>query len=515
MGGNRKKGMQVTRVKLWNILFVSALPLSLAACVSLRQPTNGLAPLPRVATVDERFLSYNVEMVEVTGGRFWAPYDGPKGEMYRMRPPTNLADRRLVAMARQLGPAYIRISGTWANSTYLPAPGEVVTSPPPGFNQVLTRDQWRGAVAFAAAVDAKIVTSFPASAGARHPDGSWNPEQAQRLLDLTREAGGEIHSAELFNEPTIPPHGAFPKGYGVADFARDFRIFKSWAAKAAPGMKLAGAGGTAEGTMMKHTPQSDSMGFLQSEDLLAANPGSLDIVTYHFYGNVSQRCGSSPSLKDTALSADWLDRTLIDANFYGAMRDRHEPGKPMWLNETAQAACGGSPWAQTFLDSFRFLNQMGALAQKSVQVVAHNTLAASDYGLIDQDTLKPRPNYWAAVLWKRTMGATVLAPPASPSPGLRLYAHCLPGKGGGVGLLAINTEASAQSLPLGTKGRSWVLTGQPLDTREVLVNGRVPALTASGNLSGLDGALLGASLTVPGQAIAFAALPGAGNPACR
>ncbi|XIA65121.1 hypothetical protein ACFIOY_01295 [Bradyrhizobium sp. TZ2] len=30
--------------------------------------------LPRLGTIDERFQSYNVEMVEVTGGRFWKPY---------------------------------------------------------------------------------------------------------------------------------------------------------------------------------------------------------------------------------------------------------------------------------------------------------------------------------------------------------------------------------------------------------------------------------------------------------
>ena len=30
--------------------------------------------MQRIATVDERFQSYNVEMVEVTGGRFWKRY---------------------------------------------------------------------------------------------------------------------------------------------------------------------------------------------------------------------------------------------------------------------------------------------------------------------------------------------------------------------------------------------------------------------------------------------------------
>ena len=48
------------------------------------------APLPldrltKTGTVDERFQGYNIEMVEVTGGRFWAPYGGPKDEVYRQR----------------------------------------------------------------------------------------------------------------------------------------------------------------------------------------------------------------------------------------------------------------------------------------------------------------------------------------------------------------------------------------------------------------------------------------------
>ena len=69
--------------------------------------------------------------------------------------------------------------------------------------------------------------------------------------------------------------------------------------------------------------------------------------------------------------------------------------------ETADAACGGNPWAATFLDTFRYLDQLGRLAKQGVQVVAHNTLAASDYGLLDEHTFAPRPNYWGALLWRR------------------------------------------------------------------------------------------------------------------
>ena len=476
----------------------------------------GLGALPKVAQVDPRFQSYNVEMVEVTGGRFWAPYGGPPGELHRMRPPLDLSASRIRALAKQLGPAYVRVSGTWANSTYLPLEGERLSAIPAGFNQVLTRDQWRGVIAFAKAVDAKIVTSFPSSEGTRAPDGSWTTDQAQRLIDLTREAGGSIYGAELFNEPTVPPFGGFPKGYSASGFTRDFRIFREWARKAAPDLKLIGPGGASEGTMLKHTPETAARGFLSSDDLLKDNPGSLDIVSYHFYGAGSPRCGASPlGLKETALTPAWLDLTLSDYAFYAALRDRFEPGKPMWLNETAQAACGGAPWASTFLDSFRYLNQLGALAQKGVQVVAHNTLAASDYGLIDYDTMMPRPNYWAAVLWRRLMGSTVLASPQSPAADLRLYAHCLAGQPGGVALLALNLGGTPQSLAVGRGATGWVMRGEPLDSPHVTVNGASPAMDGRGRLSAMKGRPVAGALDLPGQSIAFVAVKGANNPACR
>ena len=493
----------------------------LAGCATVPSAPTGLAlgQLARTGTVDPRYQSYNVEMVEVTGGRFWAPYGGPAGERYRMRPALDLSASRIRNLARPLGPVYLRVSGTWANSTYLPLAGETPAAPPEGYQQVLTRDQWRGVIDFARAVDARIVTSFPSSPGARASDGSWKPEQAQRLLDLTREAGGSIYGAELFNEPTVPPFGGFPKGYNAADYIRDFRIFREWARKAAPGLKLTGTGGASEATMLTHTPENAARGFLSSEDLLAGIPGSLDIVSYHFYGSASERCQVSPlGAKEAALSPEWLDLTLTDFAYYAGLRDTYAPGKPLWLNETAQAACGGSPWAATFLDSFRYLNQLGALAQKGVQVVAHNTLAASDYALIDYDTMMPRPNYWAAVLWRRTMGSTVLASPASPAPEMRLYAHCLPasdkgGGRGGVGLLAINIGTAAQRLDV-ANGTSWSIQATPLDSKTMTVNGVVPAVGADGAISGLDGAAVRGGLSVPGQSIAFVAVPSAANPAC-
>jgi hypothetical protein len=55
------------------------------------------------------------------------------------------------------------------------------------------------------------------------------------------------------------------------------------------------------------------------------------------------------------------DRRTYDA---WSLRDTFESGKPIWLTETADAACGGNPWASTFLDSFRYLDQLGRMSKR-------------------------------------------------------------------------------------------------------------------------------------------------------
>ncbi len=500
-------------------LFAATALIALGAAAPAASPTLGLGQLAKLGTIDARYQGYNIEMVEVTGGRFWAPYGGPADERYRQRPPIDLTDPRLIALAKGLGPSLLRVSGTWANNTYLEAEGEHLSAPPPGYVQVLKREQWKNVVAFSKAVDAPIVTSFAVSNGTRGPDGVWTTEQAQRRLDLTREAGGSIYAAEFFNEANMPSAAPeMPKNYHAENYGAEFRIFRDWARKNAPEMKIMGVGGVGEVGLLTNAAESQFGSHVSTEDMMKQNPNSVDAVSYHFYGSVSQRClglGIGTAAKGYALGAEWLDLTVRDFKYYAALRDKFEPGKPMWNTETGQAACGGSPWASTFLDTFRYLNQNAALAQLGLQAIQHNTLAASDYALIDRDTLTPRPNYWAAVLWQRTMGTTVLASPKSPSPALRLYAQCMPARKGGVTVMALNTGEAVQRINLGGTGQGWVMSGQPVDTRSITINGKTPGLAEDGQLTGLDGVAVKGAVTVPGQSVAFYSVPGANNPACR
>ena len=304
--------------------------ISTAASLAGQTPVPAVkiapATMPAIGTVDERFQSYNIETVEVTGGRFWKPYSSqssaapapptditkpgmPDPSLYEYRAPIDLSNPRLRKLARALGPAYLRVSGTWMNSTYFQDSDEPAPSKPPeGFNSVLTRKQWKGVIDFAQAVDAKIVTSFATSAGTRDADTVWTPKVAQAFLDYTRAAGGNIAAAEFMHEPTFANIGGAPNGYDGPAYARDFVVFSKFANANAPGMIILGPGGIGEGTGLA----PPLMHLVKSEDILQATGPVFPVFSYHSYGAVSSRCapiGSSiGTTSDAALSADWLAR---------------------------------------------------------------------------------------------------------------------------------------------------------------------------------------------------------------
>jgi hypothetical protein len=157
------------------------------------------------------------------------------------------------------------------------------------------------------------------------------------------------------------------------------------------------------------------------------------------------------------------------------------------------------------------------LAKAGVQVVMHNTMAASDYSLLDETTLEPRPNYWGAVLWRQLMGTTVLDTGLPLQLGLHVYAHCQRDKSGGVTLLVINNDHDApHALMLPTASMLYTLdAANPLDAH-VRVNGTTLALGAGDTLPFMPGAPAPAGpLTFAQATITFVAIPGAGNDACR
>ena len=514
------------------VLVLASVPLQVRAQAVSLDP----AKMPRIGTVDERFASYNIEMAEVTGGNFWKPYRGqssaaaqatqppqsastPAGmnpNMYQYRPPIDLTNPRLRKLAAALGPAYVRVSGTWANSIYFADSDNSPDKAPAGFSGVLTRKEWKGVIDFVHAVDGELVTSFATSVGTRNAQGVWTPKEASVWLAYTKSVGGRIAATEFMNEPTYAAMGGAPKGYNAADYGRDIAVFGPWLKQNSPGTVFLGPGSVGEGLFA-----IEMGGMLHSEDLLRATGPAFDIFSYHLYAAASQRCASMGDKGQTtaaaALSEEWLSRSEKIDEYYASLRDRFEPGKPLWITETADAACGGNPWASTFLDTFRYLIEHASLARRGVKVIMHNTLAASDYGLLDQNTFEPRPNYWATLLWRKLMGTTVLDPQVSVAPNTYVYAQCLKGHRGGVTLLIINADRQRSfDLNLPTASERYTLTAKKLEDTTVELNGKPLRLTSSGDLPQFEGEPVNAGRVSFGPtSITYLSIANAGNANCQ
>lgn len=471
-----------------------------------------LKDLKQVAEVDERYQSYNIEMCEVVGGDFWIPYELLDPEKARAQgfealkrtiPPIDLSGEKIRMLASALGPVYLRVSGTWANTTYFQDNDEPkLTSAPAGYENVLTRNEWKGVIDFCSAVDGKLVTSFAISDGIRDTDGNWTPAQIEPLVNYTRSIGGEIFAAEMFNEPSHASHGGAPEGYDASSYAKDFKAFKSFVDIAIPDMLILGPGSTGEGGII---PVGES---LSTEKIFEAEPKpEFDIFSYHFYGGVSKRCMGNLT-PENALTTEWLSKTELGLEFYEDARNTYLPDATIWLTETAEAACGGNPWASTYVDCFRYLEQLGRLAKKGVQVVMHNTLAASEYALLDQETHEPRPNYWAALLWSRLMGSAVFDAGASPR-GLDVFIHDLKDSSTGKAVLLVNPGEPAYSIGIPATAEKYLLTAEELQGTTVKLNGQVLELTEDVRLPEIQGSKIPAGeVQLPPHSILFLTFEG-------
>ena len=150
-------------------------------------------------------------------------------------------------------------------------------------------------------------------------------------------------------------------------------------------------------------------------------------------------------------------------------------------------------------------------------MIAHNTLAASDYGLLDENTFDPRPNYWAALLWRQLMGATVLNS-NDQTPGVpHFYAHCMDDAPGGVVLLAINTNRTiSKTIRLAAPSERYTLTAPDLEGTRVDLNGKQLKLGPGDSIPRLNAVKASSGeITLSPASITFLAIRSARNANCR
>ena len=486
--------------------------------------------LKPLRTVDERLVSYNVEMTEVTGGTFWKAYteaqvDGTEefpvikdwsnmGNLQQWYDPIDTTNPRLIKLAKELGSAWVRVSGTWANKTYYDFDGKYADgSVPEGFQNVLTKQQWLNLLDFVKAVNGKLLVSIANCPGIHSADEPMPFEQADLLFRTSKEYGVPISAAEFTNEPNLIALSGLPQGYTAADHARDHDLFGAWLKENYPECLFVGpctvgdidmfgigndgaGGGMAAGFQMVTT-----------EQLLGEYKSPMDVFSYHYYNGVSERGAAMGGHwpYEACLSEAYLGVAVSCASQYTARRDRYVPGGQMWVTESGDAGCGGNTWASTYADVPRTLNELGQFCTVTDGVIFHNTLASSDYGFLKHGSFLPRPNYFAVLLWNRLMGKQVYATGEAIREGAHVFAHSRKDSKDGCVYLVINNSTEPTTVELPGEATAYALTGNgKLRSRTMLLNGKELVLGENDTLPALEGVSVSGSVQVaPGGCTFF------------
>ena len=487
------------------------------------------AAAKQLRVVDERLMSYNVEMTEVTGGTFWKAYTPEQIAGTEPVPPlTSLADmvklqewydpidtknQRLINLAKAFGPVWVRVSGTWANKTYYNfdgkyAPGVV----PEGFQNVLQKDQWLGLLDFVKAVDGKLLISFANCPGIHDAETPWSPWQAKQIMDLSVEYGVPVNAVEFTNEPNLMGTSGFPKGYTAAHFRRDQEIANAWVRENYPDVLLVGPSSTDSSVIEMGPGAKGGAGIgdampdaVTTHDLMAEYKVPMDVFTYHYYNGISERLESvMPAGHWQASQAhtdDYLSMAGLCARSYAPIRDQYMPGAQMWVTESGDAGGGGNTWGSTYLDVLRTLNELGDFSTATDGIIFHNTLASSDYGFLEHGTFNPRPNYWAVLLWNTLMGTTVY------EAGVEGHVYCHSRKDGkdGYAYIVVNNDLeNAMTVELPGEATLYALAGRDgMRSSVMTLNGRELIAGANGELPDLSGVAVSGSVEIAPGSCAF------------
>jgi heparanase 1 len=400
-----------------------------------------------LAEVSERYLSFSVDTSQVVGGKWWDPQAGrvewSSGTV--QAPVFDFARPRLNRLTRALAPAYLRIGGSEADKVYyhLGATTGARLAVPGGYESVFSRGQWDAVHAFAAGNDLDVVCTLNAGPAVRDRAGRWQGDNAAELLAYTARQGYPVAVWELGNEVNVffSVHGLSAQ-VSVEQYARDLAAARRLVDRHTPGARLAGQGSAYWPVLGE--PLGALFGFLPRYLKQAGH--LVDLITWHYYPQQSRRgpVASRRACPSRLLDPNNLDEAAYWANKIDRWRDEYAPGKPVWLGETGNAQFGGEPGlSDVYLGGLWWLDQLGLLARQGHQVVVRQSLTGMDYGLLDEDTLEPRPDYWNSLLWKRLMGRRVCAVQAAGEgeDRLRVYAHApASSEAAAVTVLAINLD---------------------------------------------------------------------------
>lgn len=471
-----------------------------------------------IAVVDEKYLSVAIDMANVVGGAFWDPSTntGPMGTA-RVQP-YDFSRPRLRKLAAALAPAFLRVGGTDADRTSYELATDVRQGSKATWN--LSTKQWRSLNTFAQDVGFRVIFTLNAGHSARNEQGEWDPRTARALIeDATShkypvdvwEFGNELNVYPVLHQQWLPPQS----------YSDDLQKVRWLLGEVSPKTRLAGPA-------VAFWPHiGEGLPFLNS--FMQVGGDLVDVVTWHYYPQQSFRCPVATNRAKSGRVLRPQELAEVDrwAKYVEQTKLKHNSHAELWLGETGGAQCGGEPeLSDRFASSLWWVDQLGRIARRGQKVVVRQTLSGGDYGLVDETTLSPNPDYWASLLWRRTMGTHVLNTSVNVSDApVQAYAHCLQGStSNGIAIALVNehpSQTTTVSLPhfSGTAQLYLVKAANP-KSRTITINDVEPRLSTEGDVPQFLPKDLNLSpdvplrLPLPPLSYAFVVFPQATVPAC-
>lgn len=453
----------------------------------------------------------------------------------------------------ELSPFIWRLGGSLQDNIVYEEPGNASVACPPitddadkqwGFaGGCLKRQRWHQIASFAKDHDAKLVFGLSGLRGRTQVQGKqwrgeWDPSNTRALLNYTQAAGLPVYAWELGNE--LGGWNGIQAQLTAEEVAGDFKTLRAMVDELYPDPAAGGA--NKKPLVVGPDTGLDEDWFAE---FLPKARGSLDAVAIHMY---ALGAGVDPTLQSKVLQPAHMEPAkktaaglaeMVQALLAGSLPGGATP--QLWMGEDGGAYNSGqNGTSNRFTAGFWSLNELGLFARAGFSVYCRQTLLGGNYGLLDHTTLKPNPDFFNYLLFKRLMGPTVLDVQSS-SPDVTAYAHCTrqgapaggAAKPGAVTLLLVNFKADADAqlsalrlggqdlLAQGARHEYLLTPGTPgvLNSTLSNLNGQPLTVSAKGAYPKLepmvvaDGA--GSPLVLSRQSYGFVVLPDAGVAACQ
>lgn len=437
-----------------------------------------------VATISPKYLSFTLDVSSIVGGNWWNPEADGK-ELRSGSRKANLIDLenpKLNQLAKNLAPAYLRIGGSESDKIFYDLKTEKYFQDkvPESYESVLTRKRWDEIIRFTERNSLDLIFTLNSGPSSRNENESWNSQNAEELIRYSSEQNYRIKEWELGNELNLywyifgPSNFIKPKNY-----KDDILKAKSVINQYYPDSNFNGQGSA----FWPIIGEPLSFFYKFTEESLKLSGRDIDKVLWHYYPQQSKRgpIATRRAAPTRLLNPDYLDEAAHWAKKIKTLRDKYAPGKPIWMGETGNAQFGGEPGvSDVYISGLWWLDQLGLLALHDHKVVIRQTLTGLDYGLLDEDTLEPRPDYWNSIIWKELMGNKVFKTLSTSEnkDHLRVYAHSSARKDDSfLTLLAINLDHKKNailSIPMfkGHRYEVFSINTNDIYSKEVLLNGK-------------------------------------------